>query len=167
MPTCKKCNEKFPCRIRIDGQEKNIAGRKYCLDCSPFGKHNTVSLHKRPDGTPTCEGKPSICTKCGREYIYRRKSGHTVERCNSCMANARCVTLKKRMVEYKGGECTCCGYNRCLRALEFHHRDPKTKKFCVSGAHCRKWSAIEKELDKCDIVCSNCHKEIEAGIKTK
>lgn len=72
---------------------------------------------------------------------------------------------KERLVEYKGGKCQCCGYDNCIEALEFHHTDPNEKDFGISG---KSW-AFEKlkiEVDKCIMVCSNCHKEIHAGIRT-
>jgi len=159
MPICKNCQERFPCRITIDDKERNLARRKYCLDCSPFGRHNTLKLHENQGH----DGKERKCTVCGREYQYKRCSGHSLDKCNSCLANRRKSRIKERMVKSKGGKCSRCGYDRCLQALEFHHRDPKTKKFCISGAHCRKWEVVKKELDKCDLVCSNCHKEIEAA----
>jgi len=161
MPICQKCNNRFPCHIVIDNKERNLASRKYCLTCSPFGKHNTARLHIKD--SPNSNGVDCKCVVCGRIYVYCRKSGHTMQKCNSCLVNARKNNLKKKMVEYKGGECKCCGYHKCLQALEFHHRDPDVKRFNLSGAHCRKWSTIREELDKCDLVCSNCHKEIEAG----
>jgi ribosomal protein L30E len=70
---------------------------------------------------------------------------------------------KIKLVEYKGGKCQCCGYNKCIDALEFHHLDKKEKDFTISG---KSWSfeKIKKETDKCILVCSNCHKEIHAGL---
>ncbi len=65
------------------------------------------------------------------------------------------------MVEYKGGACCLCGYDRCLRALDFHHLDPKKKRFSIAGGHTRSWSSLRQELDKCMLVCSNCHIELE------
>mgnify|MGYP006433691181 CR=1 FL=1 len=44
MPTCKKCNQKYPCWVEIDGKQRNLGTRKFCLDCSPFGSHNTRDL---------------------------------------------------------------------------------------------------------------------------
>lgn len=81
--------------------------------------------------------------------------------CNSCSVNKRRFKLKNKCVEYKGGECEKCGYSKCNRALEFHHLNPKNKKFNISGSHCRSWEVVKEELDKCILVCSNCHKEIE------
>ncbi len=67
---------------------------------------------------------------------------------------------KKRAVDYKGGKCQNCGYSKCLKALEFHHRDPKKKRFTIARLTNPEWSKIRKELDKCDLLCANCHREI-------
>lgn len=63
------------------------------------------------------------------------------------------------MVEHKGGRCSHCGYDRCLRALVFHHRDPEKKDLVLSACYNRRWEVIKLELDKCDLLCSNCHME--------
>jgi predicted HNH restriction endonuclease len=58
-----------------------------------------------------------------------------------------------------------CGYGHCPEALDFHHRDPKQKSFGLSvRGLTRSWEKIQKELDKCILVCANCHREIHAGI---
>lgn len=68
--------------------------------------------------------------------------------------------LKERAVQYKGGKCQMCGYDRCMRALEFHHRDPSQKDFSIgANGTPRKWSVLKKELDKCTLLCANCHRE--------
>ena len=73
--------------------------------------------------------------------------------------------IKILAIAYKGGKCQFCGYNRCAGALEFHHLDPKLKDFGL-GANglTRSWKRTQKELDKCVLICSNCHKEIHAGL---
>jgi transcriptional regulator with XRE-family HTH domain len=67
---------------------------------------------------------------------------------------------KQRAVEYKGGECSICSYNKSINALDFHHLDPKEKDFNLSANMSMSWDKIVKELDKCILVCSNCHREI-------
>jgi DNA-binding CsgD family transcriptional regulator len=67
---------------------------------------------------------------------------------------------KERAVNYKGGKCEKCGYNKCITALEFHHTDPKEKDFHISSNMNKAWDKVKKELDKCILVCSNCHREI-------
>ena len=106
----------------------------------------------------------NTCTICGRQYEYKRSSGGTTKKCNSCSVNQRRFLLKEKCVSYKGGECQLCGYSKCKEALDFHHIDESTKSFGISGSHARSWKVIEAELDKCMLVCSNCHREIHAGL---
>lgn len=68
-----------------------------------------------------------------------------------------------KMVEYKGGKCEICGYNKCIEALEFHHINPKEKDFSISGGT-KSFNTLKPELDKCILVCANCHREIHSGI---
>ena len=69
------------------------------------------------------------------------------------------VRTKQKLVDYKGGECIECGYNKCLAAMEFHHLDPNEKDFTISG---KSWAfeRLKKEVDKCILVCNRCHTEI-------
>ena len=66
--------------------------------------------------------------------------------------------LKMMAVEYMGGKCKC-GYNKCIWSMEFHHKDKKHKTFTISTYSYLSWSKIKKELDKCYMLCSNCHRE--------
>jgi hypothetical protein len=65
---------------------------------------------------------------------------------------------KIKAIEYKGGKCINCGYDRCVRALQFHHLDSTKKDFTISGVS-RSWDTIKIELDKCILICANCHAE--------
>jgi DNA replicative helicase MCM subunit Mcm2 (Cdc46/Mcm family) len=67
--------------------------------------------------------------------------------------------IKKEMVEYKGGSCELCGYNKSFRALQFHHIDPTEKDFNIGGVVTFN-EDVKMELDKCMLVCANCHSEI-------
>lgn len=80
--------------------------------------------------------------------------------CNSCAVNNRRFKLKDKCIEYLGSKCIVCGYFKCKQALEFHHKDPSKKDFSISGNHTRSWDSIKNELDKCDLLCSNCHQEM-------
>ena len=87
-----------------------------------------------------------------------------VVRCKKCVVGAvqrRRDAIKKLAVEYMGGKCEVCGYNKCLRALEFHHKDPNEKDFGIAqNGITRSWEKVKTELDKCIMVCANCHIEI-------
>lgn len=71
----------------------------------------------------------------------------------------RWINRKIKAVEYKGGCCQACGYSKCLGALEFHHRDKDTKEFSWIKLRLRNWESVLLELDKCDLLCANCHRE--------
>ena len=68
-------------------------------------------------------------------------------------------------VAYKGNKCARCGYDRCIEALEFHHTDPTKKDFGVSSkGYTRNWKRVQEELDKCVMLCANCHREVHAEL---
>ena len=70
---------------------------------------------------------------------------------------------KKKLIEYKGGKCELCGYNKCDSALQFHHKAPTEKDFSISGKSLS-FDRLKEEVDKCMLVCSNCHAEIHEKI---
>lgn len=73
--------------------------------------------------------------------------------------------LRQLAIESKGGRCQVCGYKKFSGSLEFHHLDPSVKDFSVSvDGSTRSWERIKKEIEKCALVCANCHREIHGGI---
>ncbi len=100
------------------------------------------------------------CKVHGNATFVLRNDGRY--RCRQCSVDAvhkRRHKLKDMAIEYKGGKCEKCGYDKCKTALDFHHLDPTEKEFTISSAN-RSWESIKEELDKCIIVCANCHREI-------
>lgn len=75
-------------------------------------------------------------------------------------------TVKERMIDSFGGKCFICGYSKCSKALEFHHINPDEKEFNFGEimARPKSWDKIVVELRKCVCLCSNCHREVHAGI---
>ena len=152
MPVCKKCSKSFPNRVVIHGKTRCLNRRKYCLTCSPFGRHNTVDLSKI--------GEVGKCKYCEKSFPYDRSKGHRRTICRPCIMAKRKYHLKHKAVEYKGGKCQKCGYDSCISALEFHHRDAAEKEFGIAMSYSLSWKKIRKELDKCDMLCANCHREL-------
>lgn len=83
MRVCKKCQQPFPIQVIIQGRERNLGSRSYCLICSPFGAHNTAKLNKtRPAKIDTFsieEFKNLIAGCRSRSEVFQklgmRKSG--------------------------------------------------------------------------------------------
>ncbi len=68
--------------------------------------------------------------------------------------------LKIRCVAYLGGACNECKLkDDCLDVYCFHHRNPSEKSFNISSKRMSTFERIKKELDKCDLLCSNCHRK--------
>ena len=73
--------------------------------------------------------------------------------------------VKKKAINYKGGQCAICKYKKSPSALTFHHINPANKFFGLSARGItRAWSKVQKELDKCILLCANCHAEVHDGI---
>lgn len=74
--------------------------------------------------------------------------------------------LKEYLIELHGGKCAICGYDKCADAFEFHHVNPDEKKFSIGSANPKHmtWEDVLAEAEKCIMVCSNCHREIHAGL---
>jgi len=66
---------------------------------------------------------------------------------------------KMKLIQYKGGKCTVCGYDKPVpRAYDFHHKDPSKKDFTISSG-IKSLDRLKKEVDKCDLLCCRCHAE--------
>jgi hypothetical protein len=80
---------------------------------------------------------------------------------NVANVNSFRVRRRRALVELSGGCCSRCGYDKCVNALVFHHRDPSTKLFNLSRADMTKTrEVLDAEAAKCDLVCANCHAEL-------
>lgn len=111
-----------------------------------------IERHCRVHGETTWrrDGKKYTCIACHSGYIKRKRAQN-----------------KQALIDYLGGRCQQCGYNRYIGALEFHHRDPNAKAFGLSESNfARPLASLKIEADKCDLLCANCHREVENGLDT-
>jgi predicted HNH restriction endonuclease len=111
------------------------------------------------------------CTKCGVELddhnTYKKSSTRRSSKCRKCLNEISMDKWKQRKldaIEYKGGKCQVCGYDKHYGALEFHHLDPSEKDCDWGKLRLKNWENIKKELDKCICVCANCHREIHGSV---
>ena len=169
MKTCQLCNSSIPTYTIINGKRRNLCKRKYCLVCTPFGSHNTKQLNKKTSPIIILDTKE--CPKCNNEYpknkFYTKPTGELYCYCKECtkvQAVTRQRLLKTTCINYMGGKCIICGYDKCNAALEFHHLDPQKKEFSISQKSTGSFDVIKPELDKCILVCCRCHSEIHSGI---
>lgn len=71
------------------------------------------------------------------------------------------IQTRIEAIEYLGGQCIECGYHNCISALEFHHKDPAIKdNSALRRIGSISWERRKRELDRCILVCSNCHRWI-------
>lgn len=93
-------------------------------------------------------------------YSYRK---HQCKPCFSKYMVERGKANKRRMIELKGGKCSLCGFDQFDSALEFHHLEPSKKDPLSIQMRSWTWSRIVKELEKCVLLCRNCHSGVEYG----
>lgn len=137
-----RCGRSIPLRVEVNGVERQLRGRRHCLECLPFrglNNRNPAEVLARPGANRT-----------SRFRRWQEKARR--ER-------------KQALIALLGGKCVRCGYARCVAALEFHHRDPAAKKFNVSVENIlRRWEIVLEEAQKCDLLCANCHRELEDAL---
>lgn len=94
-----------------------------------------------------------ICEVCKEELTVVKGN-----RCYYCNIRLRRTRVKLAAVKYKGGVCVRCKWVGPVEGFTFHHRDPDQKEFSISDRGTMySWERIKSELDKCDLLCANCH----------
>lgn len=153
---CQYCKQEFEAKRR---------DTKYCCRKCQY----TANRQNKKDGVYV---NIKICPKCNKQFVIQ-DNGFNRRYCYDCVPqtpksgaeNRRLI--KKWALEYKGNKCICCGYNACPDALDFHHLNEEEKEFQLSNRNLvLDWEKIKIELDKCILVCSNCHREIHAGYRS-
>lgn len=105
------------------------------------------------------ETRSKECQECHRKI----RNNYYVNNCEKEKAGtkARKKEIKKWLHEYKSSlKCNRCPENH-VSTLDFHHEDPLEKEICVSVAISNGWSIkrILKEIEKCEVLCANCHRK--------
>ena len=152
MKTCRICGDEIPWYIRFPGQPRRVYKRKICLKCLPYRPIREYTLNR-------------LCIDCHTEKPLEKfyaVSGNLCIECFNLRIHRKKINLKKEAIAYRGGRCVRCGYNRVVQALHFHHRDRRTKEFLLSNRIGGLTTKLKFELDKCDLLCANCHSEITA-----
>jgi len=75
------------------------------------------------------------------------------------MSSTKLINAKKeKAIRYLGGKCWKCEGVFDRELYDFHHIVPASKEFEWTKLKKRKWETIQKELDICVLLCSNCHR---------
>ena len=114
------------------------------MKCKYHSCNNLVTKSKSNNPKVFC------CDKCKNKYFVDRRRW----------------VMKLKAIAYLGGKCSNCGYSKFPQALEFHHKDRTTKAFGLGLPHTRSWERTKKEVDKCTLLCANCHREVEVLLLT-
>ncbi len=143
------CGGTIPGTIVVDGTRRNLANRRKCLQCVPFG----MSIYRKK----ATGDKRSANAENMRRYYQDFKTKHGKDH----------ITLRKErrkpiIIKLLGGGCQVCGYNKCLHALTFHHMGNKSFDIQTKGFR-NSLVVLKNELMKCVLLCHNCHTEHHAG----
>ncbi len=107
------------------------------------------------------------CARCKErkpveDFYYKpSKAGNSHSYCKRCLnayTTDRFRSRKKQGVEYLGGRCADCGGIFPYYVYDFHHRDPAQKDMQFNKLRRYSWETIKRELDKCVLLCANCHR---------
>lgn len=91
--------------------------------------------------------KKRICGKCHNEWVHN--AGRE---------------KRKKAIQYLGGECKKCGYDKYYGSIDLHHINAKVKDSKFKQLRGWSWERIKKEIENCIPLCKNCHYELHAGV---
>ncbi len=135
---------------------------KICTKCKrrrqnkSFNKNSTRS-----------DGLSNVCRDCANSYDkerYVKNKGSHNELMKQRNAEYR-DRYRKKINEIKSSGCTNCEEKEPC-CIDFHHIDESNKLGDVAtmAAHLKKWEVVQKEIDKCVLLCANCHRKLHAGL---
>ena len=112
-------------------------GQRTCRTCKKTKGSEHFQLKVSKSGEP---GWPLDCRKC----VYAATSVRQADR-------------RERLARIKAATgCERCGISDS-RVLQFDHKDPYSKSFNVSQGLCKGWDVLLAEIEKCRVLCANCH----------
>lgn len=150
-------------KIKEEKYKKNQINKGIKKMCSKTTLYSSIELNNTEKKYITKECRYHGLTN----YVYvNSEQRYRCVKCRSEATQKRRDKTKELLVEYKGGKCEICGYNKCIGALEFHHKNPFEKDFGIAAkGYTRSIEKNKEEVDKCILVCANCHREIHEKLK--
>ena len=154
-----------------DGLSHRKLAKKF--DCAVMTVRRALEKYNlktgRSENSRECKhcGKPLIghqqyfCSStCKGSFYYKNNEKARLTKCHD--KTQKGLNRKKELVDYLGGKCEKCGYNKNYASLTFHHKDITTKSFPISGRNLtdKPLETLYLEVDKCILLCHNCHSEL-------
>lgn len=138
---------------------------------SKYGLETEAAVQRRAGRAAREDGRLITKRKCAHhgftDFWLEGRGAYRCIRCRQEAVARRRRKVKEILVREAGGSCAACGYNKWMGALHFHHRDRDEKSFSLGESGVTR--ALDKaraEARKCVLLCSNCHAEVEAGVRT-
>lgn len=133
-----------------------------------YGLRTAAARQSR--ASTTADGQAAMTRECRRHgetaFAIEGRGYYRCKLCRQEQVARRRRTVKALLVAEAGGRCHLCGYDRCVSALEFHHLDPLEKRLGISqGGLSHSIDTLRAETAKCVLLCSNCHAEVESGLR--
>lgn len=106
-----------------------------------------------------------LCCNCHSSLTQLEARSNPNRSSRSLRSDERIDNHKQRCVDYLGRTCQVCGLQTLdLPQYHFHHVDQSTKLYKISNLVGRDWDKIIRpELDKCCLLCGNCHRSVHYG----
>lgn len=151
------------------------AGKIRCKLCGT--EEDYIDLNSRIRYNSHCKCiSHTTCEYCGNKFTPKTKNAKGRKVCYECnpyIAKDTPNEYKSKMRElnwnklkkdlgFKG--CAICGYNKYIGALDFHHLNPDEKEYAPAAIMHHQYQKVKAEIEKCIVLCSNCHREVHAGI---
>lgn len=127
-----------------------ITGKSFTSVRHWLKKYN-LKTHKKRWGRELGLEKNIKCVFCGKTTVEGKYH------CQYCNQKLNRLRYRIALVKYKGVKCEVCGYEGNISVMEFHHTNSNEKEFGL-GDGIKSWESMKKEVDKCELLCSNCHR---------
>lgn len=124
---------------------------KNCYKCGIDKEESEFSVNENKKDKLNSE-----CQECQKQYFkeYYQNNKEKHKKAVSKNVDHRRIKVAKYKME-RG--CSNCGFCEHPAALEFHHVDKNNKDFQISQNTHLPWELLLKEIEKCQVLCSNCH----------
>jgi hypothetical protein len=147
---CTKCGEKKPSTTDYftkSSRSKKDGLHPQCKECKNTTVRRQLSeWRKDPEWV-------------ARQKAHLKKHRETADK---DPRRDRALARKLKFIEMKGGCCEKCGYDKNIGAFDFHHTNPKERSISINArtmAYAGNEQELLEELEKCQLLCANCHRE--------